>query len=106
MTTSMISAKIKTGAFLALKGAMLLSAYAGLAESDETKTGSSPTVKQHAGVRVNGLVLTDSQLAQLEGLYHIRPIPGDYWYDSLCGLYGLIGGPAVGLMYPGHKLGD
>ena len=106
MTTSIISAKIKTGALLALNGAILLSVCAASAQTDEAKPGSSPTMRQPDGVRVNGRVLRDSQLAQLERLYHIRPIPGHYWYDALSGLYGIIGGPAAGLMYPGHKLGD
>src|ERR1043166_7746359 len=106
MTTSLISAKIKTGALVAVNGAILLSTSATPAQTDEPNPLSTATVKPAYEVRVNGRVLTDSQLAQLEEIYHIRPVPGNYWYDALSGLYGIIGGPAAGLMYPGHKLGQ
>ena len=35
----------------------------------------------------------------------IRVAPGDYWYDPVSGLYGLLGGPGVGFTMPGLELG-
>ena len=105
MTTSLISAKMKTGALVAVNGAILLSTSVAPAQTDDSNPRPS-AVKPAYEVRVNGRILTDSQLLQLEQIYHIRPVPGSYWYDALSGLYGVIGGPAAGLMYPGHKLGE
>jgi hypothetical protein len=65
-----------------------------------------PSVSHLTEVRVNGEVLSVSQLAEIERIYRVRPKPGDYWYDAVSGLYGLIGRPAYGFMFPGHKLGN
>jgi hypothetical protein len=37
--------------------------------------------------------------------YGTPPIPGDWWYDAKTGWYGLMGGPLMGNMNPGHDFG-
>lgn len=54
---------------------------------------------------INGLVLTDQQINELEKQYKIKPLPGNYWYDQYSGLYGVVGYSAYGFMLPGHNLG-
>jgi hypothetical protein len=52
-----------------------------------------------AVVRVNGVALTAQQLAALGA------IPaGDYWYDARCGLWGRVGGGALGVIAPNLPL--
>jgi hypothetical protein len=58
-----------------------------------------------AQVVINGRALTDEQIRDFEKLYRMKPQPGKYWYDATSGLYGVVGQPAAGFMYPGHDLG-
>jgi len=57
-------------------------------------------------VRINGLVMTPELLQEFETVYGLKPVPGNYWYDSRSGLYGLMGRQAAGMMLPGHILGE
>ena len=59
-----------------------------------------------AQVRINGSVLTPELIQEFEALYQVRPVPGDYWYDAMSGLYGTMGQQATGMMMPGHLLGE
>ena len=56
-------------------------------------------------VQVNSVVIPDSQLAELQARYRVPIKPGNYWYDSRNGLWGEIGGPALGVIMPGEPLG-
>jgi len=56
-------------------------------------------------VVVNGRELSDEALAELQQTYGVAPLPGEYWYDTSSGLYGVIGYQAFGFMFPGHDLG-
>ncbi len=56
-------------------------------------------------VIINNIILSAQQLAEFENTYGQKPKPGNYWYDKVCGLYGITGQPALGFMYPGHDLG-
>lgn len=56
-------------------------------------------------VTINGRALTTQQIADFEKVYRVKPQPGNYWYDSKCGLYGVVGQPAAGFLYAGHELG-
>lgn len=56
-------------------------------------------------VIINGIVLTEDQISQIEQTYTVKPLPGNYWYDSYSGLYGVVGYPAYGFMLAGHDYG-
>ncbi len=47
---------------------------------------------------INGLALSEQQIADMEQVYGVKPLPGNYWYDTQSGLYGVIGYPAFGFM--------
>ena len=44
--------------------------------------------RSQAQVWVNGTTLSDEQLAELEGGYGARPLPGEYWYAQSGGMGG------------------
>jgi len=56
-------------------------------------------------VIINNRILTAEQLQELKTRYGVEPRPGNYWYDSTSGLYGVTGYPSYGFMYPGHNFG-
>ena len=56
-------------------------------------------------VIINGNELSSEQLTQLESMYKVKAQPGNYWYDSKSGLYGIVGQPAYGFMYADHNFG-
>lgn len=58
------------------------------------------------GVIINGKQLSSDQLAELERIYQVKAQPGSYWYDAKSGMYGVVGQPAYGFMYPNHELGE
>jgi len=58
-----------------------------------------------ARVVINGRALSAEDIANFEKLYRVKPQPGNYWYDTKSGLYGVVGQAAAGFMYPGHELG-
>jgi hypothetical protein len=66
----------------------------------------SPSSNRQIDVRVNGRSLTTVQLAEIERTYHTLPKSGSYWYDRRSGLYGVIGGPAMGLISAGPDWGN
>jgi hypothetical protein len=63
------------------------------------------TAHAHNGVIVNGAPLDARHAAALEQAYRTRLVPGRYWYDAASGLWGLEGGPSVGLIAPGLPFG-
>ena len=57
-------------------------------------------------VTINGITLTDEQISEIEQIYSVKPLPGNYWYDPYSGLYGVVGYQAFGFMLTGHDFGD
>src|SRR5688500_4860889 len=56
-------------------------------------------------VIVNGAPLEARHAAALQAAYRTRLVPGRYWYDAMSGLWGLEGGPSVGLIAAGLPFG-
>jgi hypothetical protein len=56
-------------------------------------------------ITINGRALSADELAGLVATYNVQPLPGDYWYDTHSGLYGVVGYQAFGFMLPGHQFG-
>lgn len=61
--------------------------------------------QQPTGVVVNGQEVPKSYLNLLEQYYQTKVQKGRYWYDPYCGLWGLEGGSAQGVMLPNLQLG-
>ena len=57
-------------------------------------------------VVINNMALNEQQINELEKIYGARPKPGNYWYDTRSGLYGVVGYQAYGYMYSGHNFGE
>ncbi len=60
---------------------------------------------EEATVLVNHEPLTTEVIDELEATYGAQILPGDYWYDTVSGLFGEMGMPSNGQLYPGHDLG-
>lgn len=56
-------------------------------------------------VIINGVHLSDDKVKALGKQYGIHILPGDYWYDKMCGAWGFRGGPSAGLIPPSLDLG-
>lgn len=72
-----------------------------------TRTGVvvPPAGQVQGDVVINGSALSKDQLNEISKRYGVEPKPGSYWYDSSSGLYGVVGYPSYGFMYPGHNFG-
>ena len=78
------------------------------AENDVEKADvgeAEPLQPAGPAVVINGRALSTAQLRDLAEQYGVEPVPGDYWYDSMSGLYGAAGRSAAGFMLPGHDFG-
>lgn len=65
----------------------------------------SPKPPSAASIVVNGQVLSQETVRQLQQVYPV-PIPaGRYWYDPISGVYGRDGYPVAGQMLAGLALG-
>lgn len=73
--------------------------------ADQPEVAADTTAADTLRVVINGRALTPEKIAEIEKRYGVRPRPGNYWYDKTSGLYGVVGYPAYGFMYPGHDFG-
>ena len=56
-------------------------------------------------VYVNQVLLEEKEVKTLEAFYNVRLVNGYFWYDATSGLWGIEGGPVMGQILPGLKLG-
>jgi hypothetical protein len=68
----------------------------------ETKSAKSSKAKSE--VYINRIKLDPDKLKTLETLYQTRIENGHYWYDKLCGAWGVENGPTVGFIIAGLDL--
>lgn len=54
---------------------------------------------------INDVVVPAQTVAQLEAAYHVKFVPGSYWYDRMTGAFGLKGGPCSGIGVAGLNIG-
>ena len=73
-------------------------------DGSPTENGTENAVEGE--VLVNHVPLTDEQIDEIEETYEARIVPGDYWYDPVSGLFGSMGMPSFGQLYPGHDFGS
>lgn len=57
-------------------------------------------------VIINGKSLSAGQIQEIQAMYDVKPVPGNYWYDSKSGMFGMVGEPPAGFMLPGHEFGQ
>jgi membrane-associated protease RseP (regulator of RpoE activity) len=81
----------------------------GLAPTPQTSSPSAvaggATQSARTGVSINGREISPQEVQQLRMTYGYVAPPGQYWYDSRSGLYGVMGYEAAGFMQPGHDFG-
>ena len=58
-----------------------------------------------SSVIINGIRLSDDKVKALEKQCGVRILPGDYWYDKMCGAWGFRGGPSAGIIPSSLDLG-
>jgi hypothetical protein len=56
-------------------------------------------------VVINRVRLSDEQVARIEQTFRTRLLDGAYWYDKMCGAWGVQGGPAAAMLPAGLELG-
>jgi hypothetical protein len=71
-------------------------------QSHSSPGAQSPPTRQ---VFVNGKQLRDDQVNFLEQKYRSSLPNGHYWYDRMCGAWGIIGGPVLCTLEPNHDIG-
>jgi hypothetical protein len=56
-------------------------------------------------VVINRVRISDAIIRALEMRYRGHIVNGEYWYDKVCGAWGLEGGPTLGFIEAGFNLG-
>jgi hypothetical protein len=93
----------------ALRNGAAVTYAPGNASSDARLAGPRPgadnaqvsDAQYQAAIVINDVPVSAQQLAGVG----IQGLPGNWWYDSFSGAYGLRGGPAIGLVAPGLSIG-
>ena len=75
------------------------------AEASRPAEPKAPPAQSTLSVYINGIRLSDAQLQSIEQTYRIHVQDGRYWYDPVCGAWGLEGGPQCGVAVAGLALG-
>lgn len=65
---------------------------------------ATPNGAGQRAVYINRMKLTPAQLQALETTYQTRIENGRYWYDAVCGAWGVEGGPTAGFILAGLDL--
>jgi hypothetical protein len=71
-------------------------------DSARSVTDATPGTRN---VVINGQRLSNDELAHAEQTYRIRIPDAAYWYDPVLGAWGPQGGPTMGFIAPGMRLG-
>ena len=69
----------------------------------EGNNSAQPTVSNQ--IYFNGIKASTSSISQLENYYKVKVMNGRYWYDNVSGMWGLEGGPTLGVLLPNLQLG-
>lgn len=90
---------------------LLISVFAacGVASGQGAKKVDGATSSGNAGsetrqVYINRVKLDDATVQALETQYRVPIQNGRYWYDAICGAWGVEDGPTAGFIYAGLKL--
>jgi hypothetical protein len=70
-----------------------------------TVPSDTPRTASGRNVVINGTRLSDEKVGLLEQRYHVKIQDGTYWYDKVCGAWGLEGGPTAGFILPNLAIG-
>jgi hypothetical protein len=74
------------------------------AQTENRPAPSDSEVGTTREVSVNRVKIDEATLSALETQYGIPIQEGRYWYDAICGAWGVEGGPTAGFIYPGLNL--
>ena len=85
---------------------MIFLSTPGLNGQDVPSTPIQPDPAATEEVIINGITLSAQQIKEMEQAYGAKPLPGNYWYDTNSGLYGVVGYPSYGFMLAGYDLGE
>lgn len=70
------------------------------AEPDAAE-GWEPGAARERKVYINRVKLPSDRVQQMERQYQTLIMDGRYWYDAMCGAWGVEGGPTLGFILPG-----
>lgn len=74
-------------------------------ESLRSPTPVAAAPEKSRSVWINGVQIDARQLDQIAQTYKYQMPDGRYWYDRLCGAWGMEGGPQCGIVVAGLALG-
>jgi len=71
-----------------------------------TACGGGESNESTTDIIFNGKVLTEEQKEEFEAWFGVLPESGEYWYDPVSGLAGVVGGEAAASLGPDLPLGE